>query len=178
MTVLRRVRDGLGEVLRSWRGALLVQVQSLGFWEGKEFRAYREFSVTDTSIILRFRATTPFLLTFQSLDLIQGEMRATIVTGATPSGVWSAIPTVVAKNRISSNPVSTQAIEAGGTYTGGTEREVLLAAAGTGGPVSAQGNGQNLAGIRGLPAGDYYITLTAVGLTRGVYSIEWEDVPA
>lgn len=52
----------LREVLRSFRGALLVQVMSRGLWEGRQFRVYRDFNANTQ---LRFTCAKPFILSKQ-----------------------------------------------------------------------------------------------------------------
>lgn len=178
MSVLWSILSNVQEVLRSFRGALFVQVQSLGFWQGKQFRAYREFSLTaNQSVTWQLIASAPFLLQNQDLYTESGSMRAVITVGATPSGTWTPISTLHPKFRIGMNPTSSVSIFSGGTVAGGEEREVLRGASGTGGPVSRSGSGQHSFGTRGLPATTFYITLTAgaEGGT-GMYSIEWEDL--
>lgn len=169
----------LREVLRSFRGALLVQLQTMGFWQGRQFRAYREFSLgNNASVTLRFVATAPFLLTQQSLRLIGGDARAVIVVGATPTGTFAALPTVNPKYRIGMEPVSTCSLSVlTGSLAGGTEREVLLCAASTGGSTKTAYNETSLASVRGLPAATFYITITAgANGCAGIYAIEWEDL--
>lgn len=179
MGVLFGVYSGLKEVLRSFRGALLVQLHSLGFFEGRQFRAYREFNLAANAVVtMRVVATTPFMLTWQSLQLIAGDARGVIVVGATPTGTWAALPTVNPKYRIGMSPVSAQSLDVlTGTLAGGSEREVLLCAASTGGSVKSGLGATDLAAPRGLPAGTYYITITAgANGCVGIYAIEWEDL--
>lgn len=38
MSVLRSILGSVREVLRSFRGALMVQLMSRGLWEGRQFR--------------------------------------------------------------------------------------------------------------------------------------------
>lgn len=179
MSVLFGVFSGLREVLRSFRGALLVQMQSMGFWRGRQFRAYKELNLAAAgSVTLRLVATAPFLLTDQTLRLIGGDARAVIRVGATPTGTFATLPTVNPKFRIGMEPVSTITIsELTGSLAGGTEREVLLCAASTGGSVKSGLGETQLAAWRGLPATTFYITITAgdAGAT-GIYAIEWEDL--
>lgn len=169
----RAVRAG-----RSHRGAQLTQPLSEGFWTGRQFRMYREFTLGNgASTTLRITATKPFLLTDQNLTITAGDARAVIRVGATPAGDWTDITTVNPKFRIGMEPVSTLSVAAGGTITGGTEREAIIAAAGTGGSVHRALGSAGIAGARGLPATTFYITITAGsnGAT-GLYAIEWEDL--
>lgn len=157
-----------------FRGALLVQMMSAGFWRGKEFRAYREITANTQ---MRFHATKPFLLTYQSLYCDDGRVTMKIYTGVTPSGVWTPITTINAKNRLTSNPVPENTMDAGGSFTGGTERELLCSDSGGG---QGAGYENRLGGTRGLPAGDYYfdIVVAGTGTTYAIYSLEWEELEA
>lgn len=178
MPVLRNILAGIPEVIRSFRGSMFVQFMSKGFWSGRQFRAYREFTLTaNQSITLRFTATKPFLLTHQQVYLISGDVRVVIRTGVTPAGAWTPLATVNPKFRIGMEPVSTVQIDQGGTVTGGTEREVILAAAGTGGAIKTAGSFGEDQSYRGLPAAMFYQTITAGpnGAT-GMYLLEWEDL--
>lgn len=179
MGVLFGVYSGLREVLRSFRGALLVQAQSMGFWRGRQFRAYKEFNLPgNASVTMRLVASAPFLLTDQTLRLIGGDARAVIRVGATPDGTFAPLPTVNPKFRIGMEPVSTISIsELTGTLAGGSEREVLLCAASTGGSTKTGLGETELAAWRGLPATTFYITITAgANGATGIYAIEWEDL--
>ena len=178
MSVLRKVLGGLPEVLRSWRGAALVSELGMGFWEGRQFRLYRESTLAAAGVeTIRFVAAKPFLLQYQELALIQGDAHAVIVSGGTAGGVFVPLTTVNAKYRIDMDPVSTVTVSIGGTVTGGTEREVLLAASGTGGATKSAGNSASNFRTRGLPAGTYFIKITAgsSGAT-GLFVLEWEDL--
>jgi hypothetical protein len=180
MSVFKNILSELPEALRSFRGAMLALPISNGFWRGKQFRAYPEFEEAGTTVLYyRFTATAPFLLTYQALDGWEGDIRVAIFTGSTPSGTWVDAQAVQAKYRITAFPPSTVSISTGGTFTGGTEREVLRAVAGT-----TQGNTspvqslQSDTSIRGLPAGEYYIRVDITGPSGGMYTLEWEDLDA
>lgn len=139
---------------------------------------YHEFNLAGgASTTLQFAATKPFLLTHQSLLLVGGDARAVIKTGSTPSGTFTPVATQNPKYRIGMEPVSTVTVSAGGTVTGGTEREVLLSAASTGGATKSALGETTLASIRGLPAATFYQTITAgTNGAVGIYSVEWEDL--
>lgn len=178
MSVLRNILAGIPEVVRSFRGAAFVQFMSKGFWQGRQFRAYREFTLTaNQSVTLRFTATKPFILSHQQVYLVAGDVRVVVRAGATPAGTWTPITTINPKFRIGMEPVSTVAIATGGTVTGGSEREVILAAAGTGGAIKTAGSFGEDQSYRGLPATTFYQTITAgPDGAQGMYLLEWEDL--
>lgn len=161
------------EVLRSFRGALLVQLQSVGLWEGRQFRQYFPFAANAQ---IRFNAARPFILSDQSLYANEGSVQVQILTGSTPAGTWTNTATQQAKNRYSPKALLyTQQcfMQSGGTFTGGTERELIRANAGVG-----QGNASRTvdSNVRVLPAGIYYFNITITGTTTGLYSFEWEEL--
>ncbi|MNJ09289.1 hypothetical protein D3C77_34310 [compost metagenome] len=174
--VLIGVLNKLKEVLWSFRGALLVQVQSLGLWQGRQFRQYRAFSGTGITLQLRFQATKPFILSDQRLYIDDGIAQVRVLTGATPSGTWTNTATQQGKNRYSAEAlayVQGNFMQAGGTFTGGTERELFRADAGGGQGIAYSNIDAN---VRVLPAGDYYFEIVLTGQTAGIYSFEWEEL--
>lgn len=155
---------------RAWRGALMVSDVGMALLSSKKYRMYREFTANTT---LQFVITKPFLLTDQRLWTGQGNVRLSITTGSTPSGTFTAIPTQFCLNTKDTLPVPAGVISAGGTVTGGTERDVLRSYSGNGGGV---GVGSAIGSSRLLQAGTYYFTLVVEGTTTGMYSFEWEEL--
>ena len=159
------------ESVRSFRGAAFTSDQNMGFWQGKQFRMYKVFNANTQ---LRFVCAKDFLLTAQTLYVDNGEATLTVKTGATPSGVWTPLASIIAKNRIGMNPVPVNIVEGGGTFTGGTEREVIRADSGNGAGVGFEN--RLPPGGRGLPAGTYYFDIVITGITAGIYNFEWEEL--
>ena len=155
----------------SVRDALLVQDLSRGLFDKHKFRAYREFT-TETVVKLVF--TAPFMLTLQKLWTGRGAARCTVRTGVTEGGVFTTLPTKFCLNTIGGDVPGLTTALVGGTLTGGTEREVLLADSGGGG---GSGNGDLLGGTRLLGAGTYYMDIVPEGTTYGKWEIEWEEFP-
>lgn len=153
----------------AYEGSLLTVAATKGFFLGRSFRAYKEFTANTT---LKFVATKPFLLTDQTLGVDAGAAVARISVGGTESGTWTALSTKFTKNGLKVITPDV-AISQGGTVSGGTERDVLRASAGAGG--NAATTQSNLSSPRLLPAGTYYITITVTGTTSGVYGIEYEE---
>lgn len=161
----------ISESIRSYRNALMVQIQSMGLWEGKQFRMYRTFTVAQQ---FQFVATKDFILQKQSLYCGTGSVQVQIMTGATPSGVYTDIATQTGKNRLGNvTYVQANKVQAGGTFTGGTEREVIRSDSGVGTGVAYTNVDDN---ARVLPAGTYYFNLTVTGTTAGIYAFEWEEL--
>ena len=162
---------------------LRVDPGQTGFFAGKMFRTYREFSVPTIgpAVYLRFTSPVDFILWQQSLEVDLGGIRLEVFTGATPSGTWTLVPPV-GVNRMVSRPQPYYAAQAGiytgGTFTGGTEVDLLRARCASQ-TVSASNVGVGQDNERGLPAGDYYIKLSPLAGTNdtavGIYRIIWEE---
>ncbi|WP_369952103.1 hypothetical protein [Ralstonia syzygii] len=167
---------------------LRVDEEPIGFWAGKMFRAYYEFSIAaGGNRSFRFISPINFILTSQRLDVDDGGVRMAAYTGTiTPSGSWTPVPQI-GVNRSTERPLpgytNQCTIETGGTFTGGTEVDVLRARGNASGGLLGSGVnvGQAHATERALPAGTYYIRLDALagvaGTSLGIYSISWEERP-
>lgn len=160
-----------------------VDVAQTGFFEGREFRSFYEFNIPQgQSATVRFSSPVDFILFQQSLSVDAGGIRMTARAGATPGGTFNNALPVVGKNRMASRPQPyyepQSTVTTGGTTTGGTVVEVVrLVAAGATAQEATVGG--QFADERGLPAGDYYITLENIsnGAATGVYSLFWEERP-
>lgn len=164
---------------------LRVDVGQTGFFVGREFRNYVEFSLPiGNTLYYRFVSPIDFILQTQLLAVDAGGVRLSVWIGnVTPAGVWTNLP-VIGKNRMSTirQPayVSQCQVQIGGTFTGGTEVDVIRVRCASQ-SVSAQTVGSSQDDERGLPAGTYYIKiepLTGVNDTStGIYQIAWEERP-
>lgn len=162
-------------------GGLFVENTHLGFVEGKEFRAFHDFSLANNGVsVLKFYAPIQFILHEQGFSLIEGELKFEALLGGTEGGSFSTAVPIFGKNRSSERPEPYYerqiVLTTGGTHTGGTNSEtVRLKAANNSNFASTVGGVST--NIRFLPAGTYYLKFTATGATRGVYSITWEERP-
>lgn len=167
--------DGDGESAR-----IRVDVGQTGFFAGREFRTFKEFNLADTtSLVIKIVSPINFIIFGASLNLVEGEIRVESLTGGTEGGSFSDSLPVYARNAMSEVPaVYTPQIvmTSGGTLTGGAIRDVLLNKT-SGNSNFASSVGVEQSDERGLPAGTYYIKLTATGTSRGVFSLRWEERP-
>lgn len=176
----------LAKVLTTNKGGpnqrIRVDPGQTGFFTGQMFRTYIEYTIPSaTSISLRFTSPIDFILWHQSLDCDQGGVRLEVFTGSTPSGTWTALPSI-GVNRMSERPTPLYTnqctVETGGTFTGGTAVDLLRVRAASQN-VSATNVGVAQDTERGLPAGTYYIRLSALtgvnGDSLGIYRIAWEE---
>ena len=179
----RFIPDGYNNLLTSQdltTARLPVDVAQTGFFEGREFRMSFEFDISSgASEVLRFTATTDFILWEQRIEVDEGFLIYTpTINPATAAGFTTPI-TQYGKNRMSTAPVVTNTVTVtnGGAITGGTVVEtVRIKAANASG--QQQTVGGSAASERGLPAGDYYLMLHAEGSrTRGVISLTYEIRP-
>ena len=164
-----------------------------GFFEGREFRAYFEFSAeAGTSLAVgatrnfRFFSPVDFVLQEQTLEIDAGGVRLQAFINATDTGGWSPV-TVVEKNRSparrqfpSGYYVGQATMDTGGTFTGGTQVDVIRLR-GSSQTVTASNVEASQDSVRYLPAGTYFLRLqplTGVNdASQGIYSISWEERP-
>lgn len=163
-----------------------VDAGQTGFFDGREFRSYYEMNIPAANTVnMRFSSTVDFILWSQMLNLDSGARRLVAITGANITGTWTPIP-AIGRNRMSDIPQppyeAVAGLSVGGAYTGGTEVEVLRVKTATNiGNQSSTSVGARPFDERGLPAGDYILSLKPIaGVTDdaiGVYDISWEERP-
>lgn len=171
MGLFYNILSKLSEQAMSWRGTQMMLQLTRGFFERKQFRAYKEFT---GNTVLKMVFAKPFFLHSQVLYTDVGAARVTISTGGVESGVWVDMPTKFGKYLIEGPVAGSTTVTTGGTVTIGNEREVMRVSCGTGGNSATAAT--TLSSIRALPPGTYYATITVTGTTTGIYSIEWEEI--
>lgn len=164
---------------------LMVEEQSTGFYDGRQFRMWVELNIpAGGTLWVKHTIGSNFTLHDQRIVLESGTVRwSANAQMATTPGPWT-LATFRRRNQMSSQPqppfVSTSVIETSTTAaaaTGGFEVDVMR--------VSAVGNGQNAitvqqnAGLRGLAAGVYHAKLfnPSAEAAVGVYDWWWEERP-
>lgn len=177
--------DLLTSSAESFRRVRVDQAQT-GFFEGREFRTFYEFSIASgASVTLKFSCQVDFILFAQSLAVDAGSIRLSAITGATESTPFNTARPVIGKNRMASRRqyhggyyASQAAIASGGAITGGTVVEVVRVVA-AGATAQQSTVGGQTADERGLPSGSYYLRLENIsnGTATGVYSLFWEERP-
>ena len=159
---------------------LRVDVGQTGFFEGREFRTFHEFSIpTGQSAYLR--ATVPFdiILYSTKLTLDNGQLRLTLRAGGAEAGTWAPVA-VLPKNTMAVAPAyaGQVSVDAGGTHSGGVTLDVVrLGSTSLGHRVSTVGG--QVADERGVGAGVYYYQLENLDgeTATGVFSAFWEERP-
>ena len=165
--------------MKSFEGVQGVRIDSTAFWEKRSWRSFVELSLASAgTTTYKIVSAKPFLLTKQQLSCDAGALKVEIIVGGTPGGTFSTgAGQPIQKNRLDGTSGTTgMLITSGGTITGGSSQEVLRVAAGGGNNTTSVNASEQ--SIRGLPAGTYYIKVTAgTGAATGVYAIEWDEFP-
>jgi len=158
---------------------LRVDVGQTGFFAGREYRTFRRLDIASgQSLVIRAVTTRDVVLFGLSIDLIGGQIDMETRIGGTAGGTFSETMPVINRNlmTISPNVASTTVLTAGGTHTGGTVIDVLMAK--TGGNSNFAGNvGVATSDERGIAPGTYYFVIAASGgdAAVGVMHARWEE---
>lgn len=160
---------------------LRVDVGEAGFFEGRQARTFREFSIaTGTTLTLRFTVPINIILLVQGVELDDGSLRVTNWVGGTPGGTFAEALPVVPKNTMSERPTPLYtpqvAVAAGGTITGATALDIHRIVAAT--ATAQQSTVGNLVGDdRGIGANTYYVTYQNIGsgTATGTLFFVWEE---
>ena len=161
-----------------------VDVGQTGFFEGREFRTFKEFSIAaGATYVVKVVVPINAILFEQGVEIDDGSIRIVNASGGTPGGTFSETLPVVAKNNMSTRPTpfyTSQLVwTAGGTHTGGfifdTHRAVAASA------TAQQSTVGNIVGDeRGVAANTYYIRYEnfGSGAATGTLWFFWEERPA
>ena len=157
-----------------------VDPAQTGFFEGREFRISYEFDISSGQTqVIKFSCSTNFILWEQRIEVDEGFLiYKPTLNPSSATGFVTEIPQY-GKNRMSTAPVvtNTVTVTTGGTITGGTVAETARIKV-----ANATGQAESVGGAvyseRGLPAGDYYLTMKAEGAnTKGVINLVYEIRP-
>lgn len=165
-------------------GRLKVDVGQTGFFEGREFRTFYEFSLAEgASRVFRIEAPVDVILWDLSLTLTRGSVRLETVMGGTQGGTFGQSLPVFGRNMMAGRPVPhytpQMVATTGGTHSGGVILDVLLAQTAAQGNQTAATVGQRQGDERGVAAGIYYLRLTNSGSSEasGIITATWEERP-
>lgn len=133
-------------------------------------------------MVLKLDRACDIIIRGFGLELIAGDLKAEIFSGATPVGSFSETVTIFPKN-ISSNlptPIyKTQAVmTTGGTISGGTVIDVLIVKTGNAtGQVTSIGG--KIEDQYGAPAGTGYCKISNPGNSdaTAIFKMWWEELP-
>lgn len=147
----------------------------VAFYSGREFRTFKEFSISQGSSYNIKVASTGDTIVYQfGADLTAGSVKIELVTGGTEGGSYSVSVPVFPCNTMSVTPVVNTGITmtANGTHTGGTVVDLLYADVGKGVDASATEEYP-----QGFAAGTFYIRITNLSnqTTNGIFRARWEE---
>ena len=159
-----------------------VDVGQTGFFAGREFRTFHEFSIPSGQSIV-IRAITPIDVFVQqfSVDLWTAELRIEWYAGGTSSGTYGTQLPIMRTNQTSTidNTYTSQVtMDAGGSFSGGQVVDILqLYAVQNPAKGSATEGGES--DPIGMPAGTYHIKLTNINsvTATGLFKARWEERP-
>jgi hypothetical protein len=99
------------------RRRLKVDVGSTAYEDGREFRAYYDFTKLPIPAVLKFVITRNIDLTTSMQEIRKGGMRYRVFLGGVEGGTFSALNTVFSKNSKTGSPVTSAGVT---IFTGGT----------------------------------------------------------
>ena len=156
---------------------LRVDDGQTGFFAGREFRAYHEFTANTV-----FKVVVPINVILWDLSILlsAGQARLETVVGGTEGGSFSVPVPVFPRNTMTERqtPLYTNqvAISSGGTHTGGTVLDILVNKTADNSNFSASAGSEG-GDERGIGPGTYYFRLTVTGTTSGIIKARWEERP-
>lgn len=164
-----------------------VDVAQTGFFEGREFRTFKELSIASgATLVMRITVPVNTILQNVRLSLDAGSVKLRTVVGGTPTGTFSEALPIIPKNTMTGGvfpapPVplylAQNIIESGATaLTGGVDIDILrLVVANASGQASSIGAAAD--DSRGVGPGTYYWIFNnfGQGTATGVFSSFWEE---
>jgi hypothetical protein len=160
---------------------LRVDVGQTGFFAGREFRTFYEFSIpTGTTQVIKVVAPIDTIVQTFGAELDLASLRVELRYGGTEGGTFNTqLPSFKANSMSTASSYAGQVTMAvGGTHTGGTVVDLLTLISGA--------NVNKALSIsateelpQGFPAGTYYIKLinTDGATATGIFRARWEERP-
>lgn len=168
--------DGNGQYAR-----LRVDSGQTGFFAGREFRTFYEFSIASgAQIVIKVTAPVNTIVQTFGAELDLAELRVELRYGGTESGTFETPLPLFKTNTMStaSSYVGQVQFLTGGTHTGGTVVDLLTLISGANrNKASAASASENLP--QGFSSGTYYIHLinTDGATATGIFRAQWEERP-
>lgn len=160
---------------------LRVDVGQTGFFAGREFRTFFEFTIpSGQEIIIKVTAPIDTIVQTFGAELDLAELRMELRVGGTEGGTFSNSIPAFTTNAMStaSGYVGQVTMMYGGTHTGGTIVNVLTLNSGTNANKALATEATNELPL-GFSAGTYYIALinTDGADAVGIFRARWEERP-
>lgn len=156
-----------------------VDVGQTGFFQGREFRTFYEFSVpATTERIIKVVASVDTIVQQFSVDLWTADMRIELLTGGTEGETFSTALPIMTTNGMNTSYSSQVTMATGGTHTGGTLKEVIQLYA-VSNPAKGSASEGSSETTLGFPAGTFYVKLKNINsvTATGVFKARWEERP-
>ena len=158
-----------------------VDVGQTGFFAGREFRTFYEFSIASgTSRVIRVIAPINTIVQMLHFELDLAALRVELRTGGTASGTWSTNLPILAANSMSSASSYTPQVtmQTGGTHTGGTVIDLYKLYSGAN-QNKAVSEHIDDASPHGFAATTFYISMqnTDGATATGIFRTRWEERP-
>ena len=172
---------------------LRVDVAQTSFFEGREFRTFKELNIAaSTTYVIRAVVPINIVLFGLEADIDAGFLRIGTYVGGTPGGSFSEVLPIFGANNMSAGNdhratyngndtvyVPVVGLTAGGTHTGGVELDVVRVKAASI-TVQAASVGNRESDERGVAANTYYfrlLNLSATDAITGTFKARWEERP-
>lgn len=170
---------------------LRVDTAQTGFFEGREFRTFKELNIAAGATYV-VKAVVPLNIILLALEanIDSGHLRLGTYVGGTPGGSFSETLPIFNANNMSAGTdrrrsysgllyTAQTVLTAGGTHTGGTELDVVrLLVANASGQASSVGNSPQ--DERGIAANTYYfrmLNLSGSNAVTGTFKARFEERP-
>lgn len=168
---------------------LRVDSAQTGFFEGREFRTFRELSIASgATLVMRITVPVNTILQNVRLSLDAGSVKLRTVAGGTPTGTFTDDLPIIPKNTMTGGVfpapplplyVAQNTVMSGATaLTGGVDIDVIrIVVANASGQASSVGAAVD--DSRGVGPGTYYWIFNnfGSGTATGVFSSFWEERP-
>lgn len=157
---------------------LRVDSAQTSFFEGREFRTFKEWSTATTATYV-IKAVVPINIVLFDLviSIDSGDIRVQTLVGGTEGGSFSETLPVIPANTMSSRPTpfytSQVVLTAGGTHTDGTLLDVLRVKTASNSNFSSS-VGARPSDERGIGANTYYFRITLNDVI-GTFKARWEE---
>jgi hypothetical protein len=158
-----------------------VDVGQTGFFAGREFRTFYEFSIpSGTTEVIRVVSPINTILQMLHFEIDLAELRIELRTGGTASGTWStSLPILPANSMTSASGYSPQVtMTTGGAHTGGTVIDLYKLYSGANQNKAISSHIDD-ALPQGFAASTFYILMqnTDGATATGIFRTRWEERP-
>lgn len=170
---------------------LRVDPDQTSFWEGREFRTFKELNIAaSTEYVIKAVVPINIILVNLEVSIEAGFIRVGTYVGGTPGGSFSETLPIFGANNMSagndhrknfsgSTYTNQTILTAGGTHTGGTELDVIRIKTASV-TVQAQTVGSSAFDQRGVAANTYYfrlLNLSSQDAITGTFRARYEERP-